>query len=87
MAGLGDITPSSSPISATLSATASKEEALTFYKTQYEQLATELEDFQTSSQELEAELEKDVEEAEKRERLLREKLEAMGYEVEEWKVG
>ena len=76
----------SSPLSAALHSSASKEEALAFYKTQYEQLETELAEFQASSRELESELERDVEEAEKKERQLREKVEALGYEVEEWKV-
>jgi chromosome segregation ATPase len=64
----------------------SNEETLEYYKAQYEQLEAELADFQASSRDLEAELEKDVEAAEKRERLLQEKVEALGYEVEEWKV-
>jgi Skp family chaperone for outer membrane proteins len=55
------------------------ESALAYYKSQYEQLEHELTEFQASSQELEAELEKDVEAAEKREKALR-------FEVEEWKV-
>lgn len=62
------------------------ESALAYYKTQYEQLEHELTEFQASSQELEAELEKDVEAAEKRERLLKEKAESLGFEVDEWKV-
>lgn len=62
------------------------EEALAYYKSQYEQLEHELAEFQASSQELEAELEKDVEAAEKRERVLQEKAESLGFEVEEWKV-
>lgn len=57
-----------------------------YYKTQYEQLEAELADFQASSRELEAELERDIEAAEKRERRLQEKIESLGYEVEEWKV-
>ncbi len=57
-----------------------------YYKTQYEQLEAELADFQASSRELEAELERDIEAAEKRERQLQEKIESLGYEVEEWKV-
>ena len=60
--------------------------SLAYYKSQYEQLEAELADFQASSKELEAELEKDVEAAEKRERQLQEKLENLGFEVEEWKV-
>ena len=68
------------------SASAPREDSLAWYKTQYEQLESELADFQESSRELEAELEKDVEAAEKRERQLQEKVEALGYEVEEWKV-
>ena len=86
MPGFDGATPTSSPLSGALSSSASKEEALAFYKSQYEQLETELADFQASSRELELELERDVEEAEKRERQLREKVEALNYEVEEWKV-
>ena len=77
---------SSSPTASPLSATASKEDALAYYKSQYEQLEAELADFQASSRELEAELEKDVEAAEKRERQLQVKVEGLGFEVEEWKV-
>lgn len=61
-------------------------DAIAYYKLQYEQLENELTEFQASSQELEAELEKDVEAAERRERLLQEKVESLGFEVEEWKV-
>lgn len=61
-------------------------EAIAYYKAQYEVLENELAEFQASSQELEAELEKDVEAAEKRERVLQEKVESLGFEVEEWKV-
>lgn len=57
-----------------------------YYKAQYEQLEAELADFQASSRELEQELERDIEAAEKRERQLQEKIESLGYEVEEWKV-
>ena len=67
-------------------ASASAEESLAYYKSQYEQLELELADFQASSQELEAELERDVEASEKRERLLKEKVESLGFEVDEWKV-
>ena len=71
--------------SSPISASASKEDALLYYKSQYEQLEAELADFQASSRELEAELEKDVEAAEKRERQLQEKVESLGFEVDEWK--
>ena len=77
----GDEPPSSPP-----GEHASTEEALRYYKSQYEQLEAELADFQASSRELEAELEKDVEASEKRERQLQEKVEGLGFEVEEWKV-
>lgn len=77
---LDDLPPSSPPQGA------SPEDALAYYKAQYEQLEHELAEFQASSQELEAELEKDVEAAEKRERHLQEKVEALGFEVDEWKV-
>jgi hypothetical protein len=82
MSGLDDPSPASSP----LSASTSKEEALVYYKLQYEQLESELADFQTSSRELEIELERDIDAAEKRERQLQEKVESLGFEVEEWKV-
>lgn len=62
------------------------EDSLSYYKSQYEQLEAELADFQASSKELEAELEKDVEAAEIRERKLQERVESLGFEVEEWKV-
>ncbi|KAL9618660.1 MAG: hypothetical protein Q9160_006627 [Pyrenula sp. 1 TL-2023] len=81
MPRLSDGLPSSPP-----SASASSEEALAYYKTQYEQLEAELADFQNSSRELEAELERDIEASEKRERQLKEKSESLGYEVEEWKA-
>ncbi|CAI4218075.1 unnamed protein product [Parascedosporium putredinis] len=65
--------------------TATAEEALSWYKSQYEQLEIELADFRESSRELELELEKDIEQAEKRERALQEKAESLNYEVDEWK--
>lgn len=61
-------------------------ESLGYYKTQYEQLEAELADFQASSRELESELERDIEASEKRERQLQEKVDNLGYEVNEWKV-
>ena len=79
MPSIGD--SSSSPIPPLTS----KEDAILYYKSQYEQLEAELADFQASSRELEAELEKDVEAAEKRERQLQEKVQSLGFEVEEWK--
>ena len=62
------------------------EDALTYYKSQYEQLEAELTEFQASSRELESELEKEVEASDKRESKLREKVESLKYEVDEWKV-
>jgi Skp family chaperone for outer membrane proteins len=62
------------------------QEQLAHYKAQYEQVEFELQEFQNSSKELEAELERDIDESEKRERGLREKAEQLGFEVEEWKV-
>lgn len=73
--------PPSSPPSDNTSA----EDALAWYKSQYEQLEHELSEFQASSKELEAELEKDLDAADKRERGLREKAEELNFEVEEWK--
>lgn len=62
------------------------EDALAWYKTQYEVLEAELSEFQASSKELEAELEQDLDAADKRERALRQKAEGLTFEVEEWKV-
>lgn len=62
------------------------EEQIAWYKSNYEQLETELAEFRVSSQELEHELEKDLEAAEKRESSLRKKAEGLAYEVDEWKV-
>ncbi|TKA24308.1 hypothetical protein B0A50_06778 [Salinomyces thailandicus] len=64
---------------------ASREEELDYYKKQYEQLETDLADFQSSSKELEEQLERDIEIAEKNERKLREQVEKVNFEVEEWK--
>ena len=61
-------------------------EELAFYKSQIATLESELADFQASSRELEAELEKELEASEKQHRSLREKNESLRYEVDEWKV-
>ena len=73
--------PSSPP-----SESANAEDALAWYKSQYEQLEHELAEFRASSHELEQELEKDLEAADKRHRTLEERSEGLSYEVEEWKV-
>lgn len=65
---------------------ATSEGSLAWYKSQYEQLETELAEFRVSSEELEKELEKDLDAAEKRETALREKAEGLNFEVDEWKV-
>ncbi|KAJ5151177.1 Nuclear distribution protein nudE [Penicillium canariense] len=57
-----------------------------YYKAQYESIQEELHDFQLSSTELEAEMEKEMEDKEKRERQLREKVDNLRYEVDEWKT-
>lgn len=77
---------SEEPIKPSSAGTIASDQGASYYKTQYEQLEAELADFQASSRELEAELERDIEAAEKRERQLQEKIESLGYEVEEWKV-
>ena len=74
------------PAVSPLDAAASSRDGLRYYKSQYEQLEAELADFQASSRELEAELERDVEASEMRERQLKEKVEGLGFEVDEWKV-
>jgi len=72
--------------SSPLRAGASMEDELDYYKKQYEQLETDLADFQASSKELEEQLERDIEAAEKNERKLREQVEKLNFEVEEWKT-
>ncbi|KAH9906416.1 NUDE protein [Xylariomycetidae sp. FL2044] len=72
--------PSSPPNEA-----ATPEESLAWYKRQYEVLADELAEFRESSHELEAELEKDLDAADKRQRALEEKAESLQFEVDEWK--
>lgn len=61
-------------------------EQLDWYKTQYAQLETDLADFQASSKDLEEQLEKDVEVAEKNERKWKEQVEKLKFEVDEWKM-
>ncbi|KAK4649939.1 NADH:ubiquinone oxidoreductase [Podospora pseudocomata] len=75
----------SEPPSSPPSAEANPQDALAWYKSQYELLEQELSEFQASSKELEAELEKDLDAADKRERALQKKAESLSYEVEEWK--
>lgn len=62
------------------------EQSLSWYKKQYEQLCDELSEFRESSHELEAELEKDLDAADKRQRALEQKVETVQFEVDEWKV-
>jgi predicted nucleic acid-binding Zn-ribbon protein len=62
------------------------EDSLTWYKKQYEQLCDELAEFRESSHELEAELEKDLDAADKRQRELEQKVESLQFEADEWKV-
>lgn len=64
----------------------SSDETLDFYKSHVRELEAELADFQASSRELEQELEKELEASEKQHRDLRNKNEALRYEVDEWKV-
>ena len=64
----------------------SPEEMIKWYKVQYELLESELAEFQSSSKDLEDQLERDVETAEKRERQLKDKVSSLGYETEEWKT-
>lgn len=65
---------------------ASADASMRYYKAQYEMLEKELHEFQTSSKELEAELERDIEASEKRERHLQDKASKLQYEVDEWKA-
>ncbi|KAJ2907250.1 uncharacterized protein MKZ38_006544 [Zalerion maritima] len=61
------------------------DDAVAWYKTQYEQLEFELQDFRNSSAELEQELEKDLEQKERVEAHLKGKVEGLEFEVDEWK--
>lgn len=65
---------------------ADQKEQLDWYKTQYAQLEADLADFQASSKDLEEQLEKDVETAEKNERKWKEQVEKLNFEVDEWKT-
>lgn len=78
--------PASDDIPSSPGPGSSVEEALAYYKAQYENLESELADFQETSRALEADLERDIEASEKRERQLKEKADNLAYEVEEWKV-
>ncbi|KAF2431569.1 hypothetical protein EJ08DRAFT_610599 [Tothia fuscella] len=62
------------------------EQEIEYWKNNYAQMEEDLKDFQASSRELEAEMEKDMEASDKRERQLREKVDNLTYEVEEWKT-
>ncbi|KAL4791164.1 nuclear distribution protein nude [Aspergillus venezuelensis] len=73
------------PSTKSANGTSSRSDQLAYYKKQYEQLESELADFQASSRDLEAELEKEIEASEKRERGLKEKVDNLRYEVDEWK--
>lgn len=64
----------------------SVEEELEYYRSQYESLEAELNEFQSSSRELEEALEKDLEISEKDQRKQKDRIEALEFEVEEWKV-
>ena len=59
---------------------------MNYYKAQYESLEADLAEFQASSKDLEAELERDIEAAEKRERDLKDKATKLQYDVDEWKA-
>ncbi|KAK5129435.1 hypothetical protein LTR08_003259 [Meristemomyces frigidus] len=65
---------------------ASLQQELDYYKTQYDQLETDLADFQASSKELEEQLERDIDTAETSERKLKAQGEKLRFEVEEWKA-
>lgn len=65
---------------------ASVEDLLHWYKSQYEMVEGELIEFRESSRELEQELEKELEGSETRQRNLQEKAETLAFEVDEWKV-
>ncbi|KFA61095.1 hypothetical protein S40285_07173 [Stachybotrys chlorohalonatus IBT 40285] len=64
---------------------ASVEDLLHWYKSQYEMVEGELIEFRESSRELEQELEKELEGSETRQRNLQEKAETLAFEVDEWK--
>jgi hypothetical protein len=57
-----------------------------WYKNQYQNILSELHDYQDTSKEIEATLEQDLEVAETNQRKLQEKYESLGFEVDEWRV-
>ena len=86
LADFGDMGVSDTLPSSPLGPGTSSDDALAYYKAQYELLEAELADFQASSKDLEAELEKDIEAAENRERGLKERATNLAYEIDEWKA-
>ena len=64
----------------------SPSEAVEWYRTNYAQIEEELREYQATSKEVEAELERDVEALEEEQRVLKEKAENLQYEVDEWKA-
>ncbi|KAL3480744.1 NUDE protein [Aspergillus californicus] len=78
--------PSADEPSSRSTTSGSTRSELAYVKAQYNELASELADFQASSCELETELEKEVEAAEKRERILKDKVEKLKFELDDWKT-
>ena len=64
----------------------SLEEQAKWYKAQYESVEADLADFQASSKDLEAELERELEAKDKRERELKDQAAKLQYDVDEWKT-
>lgn len=64
---------------------ASLQEERDYWKSQFEQLQTDLADFQSASKDIEEQLEKDIEAAERSERKLKEQVESLNFQVDEWR--
>ncbi|OQO06028.1 hypothetical protein B0A48_08616 [Cryoendolithus antarcticus] len=64
---------------------ASLQDQVDFWKSQHDALQSDLADFQSASKDIEEQLEKDIESAEKSERKLKEQIESLNFQVDEWR--
>lgn len=80
----GNVSSTSSPLPP--SKFADKDSELEWYKTNYHSVVDELHEMMDTSKELEASLEQELEQSDKEKLKLQEKVEALGFEVEEWRV-
>jgi len=80
----GDVSAASSP--APPNKFASQDDELGWYKTNYQSVVEELHDMMETSKDLEQSLEQELEQSDKEKAKLQEKVEGLGFEVDEWRV-